>query len=202
MIKCCRNCVYLTLDEHECDCKKDVNIFGGDMNFIPTNEIDTFYCAYHKFKEEKFISFKYIGGGSKGPTCAECGSSITLTGMNGTYCHNKDCTTNKPKPTKGTKKKINIRVLKQGTDYWGKHHEYEKWDSIDWYEGIRVNDVIEYDYSKTIPDYKGKEHFTYTILELGKITENTYNCINCEDWGCEECCSSKDEIRSRQGIYG
>lgn len=92
MNKSCRTCKHLTLNSHESSCAKDVNIFDGGMNFIPTEEIDKFYCAYH---EPNVRVFEYIGGGNKPPTCAKCGSSITLMGPLGTYCNNKDCITNK-----------------------------------------------------------------------------------------------------------
>ncbi len=28
------------------------------------------------------------------------------------------------------------------------------------------------------------------------------NCFACSGWGCWQCCSSEQEIRARQGIYG
>ena len=39
------------------------------------------------------------------------------------------------------------------------------------------------------------------IVKIFSIYEKEFNCDNCEDWGCEKCCSSQEEIRNRQGIF-
>lgn len=37
------------------------------------------------------------------------------------------------------------------------------------------------------------------LEDLGQIPR-TVLCESCDDWGCEKCCKSSEEVRAKQGI--
>ena len=39
------------------------------------------------------------------------------------------------------------------------------------------------------------------IVHIFNTYNRDFNCDECQDWGCINCCDSSDKIRSRQGIF-
>ena len=92
-------------------------------------------------------------------------------------------------------KMINVKVEVSGFDDWGnliKPYVRNIPSSIELTPEIKIG----YNHLENINTRQVE-----TIIELLETYTSHFNCDNCHDWGCNQCCNSADEIRARQGIF-